>query len=214
MKIPRTYKMRRLFAAVQHHWPADAAVARFMKRKYGDMRDRNNFQGKAAEVYFNMAVRHAAFATRGEVTLKPIRRETDKGNYTFDPGPNGSVNVYDDLGGDVKEIDNLLLVDGCPVLCEVKMRGLGEGKLSTAFNKEKIKKQRSLFGDYFEQRVGYAVVVPKDLDLTVHKEVSREHTEVFHAQRRFRGAGGIVVPFKFEFEAYRERMTRLFEQTI
>lgn len=158
-----------------------------MKRR--GITDRDNAHGLYGEMHVQKLIRNAKrpniLGERIKTDLIPDGKR--KGKYIFYAGEWGSTVVKGRDKMPIVEYDDLLEIDGLPVVIEVKRNSLNSlGKLNKALSDERITKIFAPLEEYYETKTfGYVVVtsqecIKKDQDL----------------QNAFKERGGILIPFK------------------
>lgn len=145
---------------------------------------------------------------KSRVVFDPIKPYEKISRFKFMYRPNGKLIINESRHGiysDYSEIDELLLIDGLPVLFEIKTgkyRGASvnskghsptDGGPSYALRRERIEYLLVPLSLYYQSSCGYVLIIPGD-------QVLKSSL----LQKNFVKKGGILVPFYTDRESYKE----------
>src|SRR3989338_2140603 len=134
--------------------------------------ERGVFGGLVGELSFRICLETIAKKYQGRIVLDPIGGGSSSENYSFNFKDGKLVVHHKGNGHRVTEVDELILADNLPVLCEVKTgsykNGAGKKKDESskgtinALRLERINYVTEPLREYFRRECGYIVILPKD----------------------------------------------------
>ncbi|MEK6835408.1 MAG: hypothetical protein AABX55_00080 [Nanoarchaeota archaeon] len=201
-----------IFPNFKPNW--DEIVERFknirMNRK-GDF-SFNTLASYLAESYVRLTLEEICTQYEGRIFIDQIPNGASKSGYTYhysDVGHTGLIvsknNIYH------CEIDELLLVDGLPVLVEVKVGRYRFPDVINTMIEYRINQISNPIKQYFEtDRCGYMLVIPSD-QIISDENILKDKKVTFRRfiQKEFREKNGVLVPFYTTRKIFRREVRKI-----
>lgn len=195
-------------AHAQPRW--QRILSRFIDQSYKTARDEANTVSQLSEIHVRLTLEEASRSLEGSVQFDPITPNTVTAKFHFRQGygRRGVVVRNRHTGEDHSDLDEVLVVDGLPVLWEIKLsawRRGGKNKnpsthgISWAMREERLPTITAPLREYFRtQKVGYVVVLP-----------SGEEQRDSIILQRFADLGGIITPLYTTRENFKREAMKM-----
>ena len=153
--------------------PTDwARVVESYKNVYGDQKVDEHFAGLLAEVNLRLKLEDLSTRYSERLMLDPIKHEAETDNYLF-LNINNKFFIEDKRNNKThSELDEFAIIDGLPVLFEVKTGYYKDGsrvleknnhrKIQYAMRLDRVEYLIRPLEEYFGSKCGYVLLIPQD----------------------------------------------------
>ncbi|MBI1969920.1 hypothetical protein HYS48_04465 [Candidatus Woesearchaeota archaeon] len=165
----------------------------YLEKKYNDQ----SLSGYLSEIHLRVSLEKICVGLEGRVTLDPIPNETFTDHYDF--RHRGDRFIVFRRGRTHSEIDQVLAIDGFPILFELT---LGKYDIRTAMRGKTLKRVLHPILEYYKtDKCGYAVIIAKDYVKPNAK-----------LQVRFQERGGVIGTWYTAVATWHAEVARVKEQ--